>query len=311
MIIHIYRYCVDMGSLLQTLSLRVAARFQASRPNPLDKEGAPMAFRVVARYKEKKQVRSEDGKSTSTIYIYSDRAIAERNKNKAKRLEKLSKSIKDLRAKVKRDIKSEDPETCLTALVIGLIDETHERVGSKESSEGVLNNKGEAHYGVTQWLKKHVSFKPNGAFIKYVGKSSVKQEKWVTDPVIRKALRDAYEAADTNDSCLFEWEGGKVTAEKVNSYLSQFNGITAKDLRGLAANVLVQKALNKTRHEAGKLPTDPDGRKKQLKKEFKEALIQVAEELGHEFSTLRSQYLVPSLESEYLKDGTVIEKLNV
>ena len=287
---------LSMGvSQMNILTLRVAARYQIIQ-------------KVAARYKEKKQVRPEDGKSTNTIYLYSDRQIAHRNREKAKRLEKLSRSIKDLRAKVKKDLRSDDPETCLTALVVGLIDETYERVGSKESSEGALNNKGEAHYGVTQWLKKHVSFKPNGAFIKYIGKSGVRQEKRVSDPVIRKALRDAYEAAKGNDSCLFEWEGGKVTAESVNSYLSQFNDITAKDIRGLHCNNLMVDTLKRLRKDT--LPKDKKERKNKLKSEFNQALKEVSEQIGHEANTLKTHYLIPHMQEAFEKDGTIINKLD-
>ena len=277
---------------MNTLTLRVVARFERI---------------LTARYKEKKKVRSEDG-GTSTVYLYSDRAIAKRNKEKAERLEKLSKSIKDLRAKVKRDLKSEDPEKKLTALCIALIDHTYERVGNQESASGKSTQDGEKHFGVTGWKRHHVSFKPNEAVIRYIGKSGVKQVKHVTDASIRNALRDAYEANEDKDADLFTWDGGKITAEKVNSYLDQFN-ISSKDLRGWHANTEMQKALKEARNKSGKLSEDKKERTKQLKEEFKNALEITAKVVGHEPSTLRSMYLVPLLESKYMKDGTVIDKL--
>jgi hypothetical protein len=67
--------------------------------------------------------------------------------------------------------------------------------------------------------------------------------------------------------------------------------------------------LKAIRAKGGKLSEDKKKREKQLAGEFKEALEAAAECVGHEPSTLKSQYLVPGLEDSYLKDGTVIDKL--
>jgi DNA topoisomerase-1 len=272
-------------------TLRVAARFERI---------------IIARYKQKKQVRSEGGGKT-TVYLYSERQIQHRNREKAKRLEKLSKSIKDLQAKVKKDLKSDDPEKKLTSLVIALMNETSERVGNEESASGKSTQDGEKHYGVTGWKRKHISFKPNEAVIRYIGKSGVKQEKRVIDSAIRKALRDAYEADDDKDADLFAWDGGKITAEKVNNYLKSFD-ITAKDIRGFKCNSLMREALERLRKD--ELPKNKKERKNKLKSEFNQALKEVAEQIGHEVSTLKSDYLVPHMQEAFEEDGTIINKLD-
>lgn len=254
-----------------------------------------MAIRVAARYKQKKQ--TEKG---NTVYLYSERQVAHRNRKKAERLEKLKTSIKKLRSKIKRDLRSSDPEKLLNALTVGLIDHTYERVGNEASAKG-------GHFGVTGWRKKHVSFGSDGTFIKYVGKSGVKQKKKITDAGIKKALRDAYEACDDSGSCLFQWEGGKVTPEGVNEYLKEFD-ITTKDIRGLHANREMEDRLKKARSAGKALSTDKKARQKQLKTEFLKALDETSVAVGHEASTLRSQYLVPGLEETFLKDGTVAGK---
>lgn len=249
---------------------------------------------VVSKYKEKKKTDAGN-----TVYLYSERQIAQRNKEKAERIEAFRKNVEKLRKKVKSDLKSEDPDTKLTALAIALIDHTYERVGNDESADA-------GHYGVTGWTKKHVSFGRGGATIKYVGKAGVSHEKKVTDKTIVSALRDAYEAVEGDEDCIFQYDGGCVDAKKVNSYLKDFD-VTAKDLRGFHANREMQEQLKKVRK--GELPSDKKAREKQLKSEFKKALEAVAKAVGHEASTLKSQYLVPGLEEAYLKDGTVIEKM--
>jgi DNA topoisomerase IB len=261
------------------------------------KTASVFASRVAARYKQK--IKTDEG---NTVYTYSERQVANRNKKKAERIEKLRKSIGKLRAKVKKDLHAQDPEKTLLALAVALMDETYERVGNEESAK-------DGHVGVTGWCRKHVSFGPKSAVIRYVGKSGVKHEKRITDPAIRTALRDAYDAHEDDDDEILSWDGGRVTAQKVNDYLAKFD-ITAKDIRGFHANALMQDALRKARKDGGKLPKDPKKAKEKLKAEFKSALEEAAEAVGHEPSTLKSQYLVPGLEETYLKDGTVIDKLS-
>lgn len=246
-----------------------------------------LTLRVAARYQQKKQ--TEKG---NTVYLYSERQIADRNRKKAERIEKLRGAIKKLRSKVKSDLKSSDPATARKALAVGLIDHTYERVGNPESAK-------EGHYGVTGWTKAHV----NGDTVSYVGKSGVKQKKKITDSALKAALKSAVK--DCDGDCIFSWDGGSVGASDVNEYLSEFN-ITAKDLRGFHANREMQERLTKAR--SGALPTDKKERETKLKEEFKQALGEVAEAVGHEASTLKSQYLVPGLEEAYLKDGTVMDK---
>lgn len=256
--------------------------------------------KLAAKYKRKKKIPGSD----TVVYEYSERQLARRNNQKASRLEKLRNRISGLRAQVKSDLRSDDPDKALTALAVALIDHTFERVGNETSAAGDSNEKGERHFGVTTWQKNHVSFGRNKATIKYVGKSGVKQLKEVTDKTILTALRNAYEACE--DNTLFCYGSGKVDSKKVNEYLSKF-GITAKDLRGFHANSEMLKKLKEVRTED--LPEDVKERKSQLKEEFRKALEETAELVGHEASTLRSQYLVPGLEEAYLKDGTILSKL--
>lgn len=258
-------------------------------------------MQVVAKYKAKKKVKNKDGEE-STVYVYSERQIANRNAEKAKKVEKLKTSIGKLRSKVKKDLRSDDPEKKLTALAVALIDHTYERVGNDESAEE------RGHFGVTGWQKGHVSFGRGGATISYTGKSGVKHKKKVSDDSIKKALRDAYEAVEGDESNLFEWDGGRITAEKVNAYLEPFD-ITAKDLRGFHANRVMAEHLRKARKKGGKLPDKKKDRTKVLKAEFKEALEETAEAVGHEAATLRNQYLVVGLEDQYVKDGSILEKV--
>lgn len=254
-------------------------------------------LRVSAKYQKKKEVPKADGKGTTTVYEYSEGQIELRNREKAKQVEKLRGSITKLRAQVSKDLKSKDEDTRLKALIVGLMDETYERVGNEESAE-------DGHYGVTGWKVKHLTFSGNKVTVKYVGKSGVSHEKVVSDPALVSALKAAKEGKGENDSLT-----GDISAEDVNEYLEPF-GITAKDMRGYHANAEMQSRLKDIRSKGGELPEDKKERGKLLKKEFEQALKETAKAVGHEPSTLKSQYLVPGLADKYLASGEVMKRLD-
>ena len=270
-----------------TSTLRVAGRYLEAR---------------AAKYQAKKKVPKADGTGETTIYVYSERQVQNRHREKAERLESLRGKISDIRKRYRRELAHEDPRTRLTALAVGLIDETYERVGNPQSKEN-------GHYGITTLTKDHVTFGPEGAILRYTGKSGVDHEKRVEDSKLVGALRAALKGKKAKDSVFCEGEDCVVSAKDVNAFLKEYD-VTAKDLRGLHANEEVRTRLKAIRKKGPSLPEDAKEREKLLKSEFKQALQEAAEAVGHEPATLRGQYLVPGLEEAYLKDGKVMSKLN-
>lgn len=255
------------------------------------------------KYQEKKEVPKSNGSGTTTVYQYGPRQVANRHKEKADRIETLRGRIGDLRRRVKSDLKSKDAERRLTALAIALIDVTYERVGNLESADN-------GHYGVTGWTMDHVTFSKNGKRVtfRYTGKSGVEHKKTVDDAAIISALKECCGGKEGSDPVLSDGDV-QVTSRMVNDYLRDFD-ITAKDLRGFHANREVQERLRVIRREGPELPRARKERDAILKEEFAEALEGAAEAVGHEPATLRKQYLVPWLEGTYIKDGTVIDRLD-
>lgn len=268
----------------------------------LDQVAKTGSARQAAKYQDKKTVKTKDG-DEAVVYEYSERQVQNRNREKAERVEKLRGNLHKLQSQVAKDLKSKDDHTRLCALAVGLMNDTYERVGNEESAK-------DGHVGVTGWTPEHVKFGDGKATFSYVGKSGVKQEKVTKDADLIRVLKEAVKDKKKGDT-LFTYEGGKVDAAAVNEYLDKLDlGITAKDIRGLHANREMQERLKDVRSKGGKLPEDKKEREKKLKDEFKEALGGAAEAVGHEPSTLKSQYLVPGLEDAYLKDGTVLDKLH-
>lgn len=235
-------------------------------------------------YVEKK--KEESGNIT---YIYDEKHVKARNKKKAERLKKLSKSLNKVRSQVKKDLTNEDERTRLAAIAVALIDETFERVGNRYSAADMK------HYGATTWLVKHVKFSGSTATIKYVGKAGVKQKKVVKTPKVVSALKKLCQGKKPSD-LVFETEDFTLTDNNVNQYLRPFD-ITAKDIRGLHANVEVAKQLKKMKKGKDE---------KERKAAFKEAVENAAEIVGHKASTLKNQYLVPGFEEKYIASGAIV-----
>jgi predicted secreted protein len=268
----------------------------------LVEQGVASSGRVAAKYKDKKKIKTEDGEET-TVYEYSEGQVDHRHREKAKKLEGLRQSIDELRKKVKKDLGSDDPDVRLTALAVAVIDETCERPGNDESAEE------RGHFGVTTLQKRHVSFSGGKAVLKYTGKSGVDHEKTVEDSKAVAELKKALKGKKGDDLVFCDGDDCTIRAKDVNAYLEPFD-VTAKDIRGMRANEEMKTRLKKLRADGPELPKDRKEKDEILKKEFDQALKETAEVVGHEEATLKGEYLVPKLESSYMHDGTVIDKLH-
>jgi DNA topoisomerase-1 len=270
--------------------------YTVSLGGKLAKKDAHMLHQAErSKYKSK-----EEDAEGNVHYEYGPRQIAERHKEKAKQVEKLHKSLGDLRKDVLAKFKSEDTKVKTVALAVALIDATYERVGNAESAKN-------GHFGVTGWQARHLKFKGDTAILTYVGKSGVKHEKTIDDKRITTMLKEVAKGKSGEDFLLVHGDEDSVlTSADVNEYLSKFD-VTAKDLRGYHANMEMRERLEQQRKKGPVLPAGRKEKDKVLKKEFDQALKETAEAVGHEAATLRSQYLVPGLEDSYLHDGTVMQ----
>ncbi len=82
----------------------------------------------------------------------------------------------------------------------------------------------------------------------------------------------------------------------MNRYLKDFD-ITAKDVRGYSAN---RWLIDKLR--SGDIPDN----EKDRKKEFLRLAGVIAKRIGHSRNMLRSSYLLPHLEPQYIEHGKII-----
>lgn len=212
-----------------------------------------------------------------------------RQRKKTTALKNLAVDIHRLRARVRRDLDGENEKTRLTALIVAVMDKTGERVGNEASAEN-------GHVGVTGLKKEHVGIDKEIVTLKYIGKSGVDQSKQFTDSKIASALADVLEGKTASDYVFQTEDGFKIKADRVNRYLRDFS-VTAKDIRGFAANRFMLESLRKA------VKSDDE---KERKHKFMDILESVASRVGHTKFTLRKHYLLPKIEEEYVKHGQII-----
>lgn len=202
----------------------------------------------------------------------------------ARRLSKIKSSLEQMRSKMKRDLRSDDPNRFLTALAVAMLDETgHDAVDAK---------------------KKHIRFDEEEDSVS--SSVMVKLQKGrgsrVANPMIVQALRNAYETIDDDNDDLFRHDVGQVTAASVTDYLTAFD-LNAEKIRGYNANDRLQSALTEMRAKGSELPKHGRSKQKVLRTEFQQALSTTASAIGLDSEVFRSKYLMPGLEASYLKDG--------
>jgi hypothetical protein len=109
-------------------------------------------------------------------------------------------------------------------------------------------------------------------------------------------IRDLIKRAKSPNSPLFTTtDGFEIKADKVNRYLRRFDA-KSKDIRGFNANRMMAAELK----SRGKIKEEKD-----RKKVFNEALRKVSAKIGHGPATLRKQYLLPEIEEQFYKHGSI------
>lgn len=206
----------------------------------------------------------------------------------AKKLADLDQRARKLRAKVKRDLRSSDPDQFMTALAVAMLEEVgHEVLEAK---------------------KRHIRLsdgEENPTSVMF--KMTKGKARKIASPFLIQALMSAYQTVDADEDALFTHDLGRVTAAHVTNYLDKF-GLTSQDLRGMKADSLLRESLVAARAAGPKLPRLRKARQKILRAEFEQALKEASEYVNLDAKVIRSEYIHPGLEAAYLHKGLVREK---
>lgn len=214
-----------------------------------------------------------------------EKDIKKRWDSKRESIYNLRNNIDRLKRKVRQDLVSCNEKDRLTALVIRIMMITSERVGNELSA----NN---GHFGVSQFKPKHIKVISNRVILNYTGKSGVKHEKSFTDETTSIMISELLKRS--NDFIFTTKDGFRIKGDRINRYLKKF-GAKSKDIRGFNANRMMLMELNRI----GKIEEN------QRVKIFNQALRKIAEKVGHGVPTLRNQYLLPEIEEQFYRHGSI------
>lgn len=215
-----------------------------------------------------------------------EQELKERWASKREAIYNLRDNLERLKRRVKVDLSSPDEKERLTALIIRTMLNTSERVGNEESATN-------GHFGITQFKKNHVKVLGSQVRLNYVGKSGVEHDKTFSCSTTAELLK---KLRIRNNEFIFTTEDGfRIRPDRVNRYLKKFD-VKSKDIRGFNANRMMVMELNRI----GKV-SEPNDRPKI----FNQALRKIAERIGHGAPTLRKHYLLPEIEENFYKTGSV------
>jgi len=214
-----------------------------------------------------------------------EKEIKQRWDSKRESIYSLQSNIDRLKRHIKQDLISPNEKDQLTALVVRIMLYTSERVGNENSASN-------GHFGVTQFKNKHIKVVGNRVILDYVGKSGVEQEKSFVDESCSTMIKDLL--SRRNQFIFTTNEGFVIKPDRVNRYLSNFNA-KSKDIRGFNANRLMVMELNRI----GKTE------EKQRAKVFNSSLRKISAKVGHTPATLRTHYLLPEIEENFYKHGSI------
>ena len=220
---------------------------------------------------DKPAYQEKEKTDSGFVWRYSPEHIKKRWQEKKSKLSRLEKNIEKLRKQYEKDLTADDLRVRAESSIVAIIDDTAARIGNEDSVKEYNT------YGVSTLKVKHLAIKGNKAIFKFVGKDQVNQNIETSNSKTIKVLKELIKGKKGNDF-IFEIDGVKIWDRAVNRYLSKFN-ISAKDLRGFQANRLMKDILKK--------------------KDWKDALEEVADIVGHEPATLKNQYLDPDLVEKY------------
>lgn len=207
-------------------------------------------------------------------------------------------ALPKIRQQVEQDLKKPGlSREKVLALVIRLLETTFIRIGNPEYAR---NNKS---FGLTTLRDRHVDVSGSEVKFHFRGKSGKDHTITLQDRRLAAIIR---RCKDIPGQDLFQYidESGThhpISSTDVNAYLHEIAGqeFNAKDFRTWGGTVLGVKALQ----ELG-----PAESQKQAKKNVKEAIKIVAEQLGNTPAVCWKYYLHPAIIESY-SDGSLFEAL--
>ena len=232
-------------------------------------------------------------------YIYSEDAVAARERRKWDRVLMYARGLPKLREVTNAHLKREslDREKVL-ATVVRLISRAYFRIGSERYA---VENK---TFGIATLKKSHLEIRGNDLVFTYVGKRKKDHRRVVADTPLVEIISQLMELSGSRLFRYRDEEGGvrDVTARAVNGYIKDIlhERYTSKDLRTFGGTVRAATIL---------ADIGPAASEREAHKNTVLTARLVASELGNTPSIARSAYIHPAVFEQYEAEGRTIEPM--
>jgi DNA topoisomerase-1 len=221
-------------------------------------------------------------------YRYHARWRSHRDSQKFDHILTFGRALPRIRRRVAQDLrKSGLPRERVLAIIVRLLDKTLIRVGNEEYARA--NNS----FGLTTLRNRHVSVNGNTLQLAFRGKSGIFHRVEVNDPKLARLVR---RCADIPGQELFQYidaagQRHRIDSNDVNGYLREISGddFTAKDFRTWYATIEALALLRKL----------PVGNQREVKRQLKKVIADVAARLRNTPTICRKCYIHPEVVLAY------------
>jgi DNA topoisomerase I len=232
-------------------------------------------------------------------YIYSDAAVAARDRRKWDRVLDYARVLPRLREVTNRHLRRQQLDRRkVMATVVRLMSRAYFRVGSERYA---VENR---TFGIATLKKSHLEVRGNDLIFTYVGKRKKDHRRVVADTPLVEIMLELLELPGPR---LFRYRSADgtvrdVTARAVNEYMREIvpDRCTSKDLRTFGATVRAATIL---------ADIGPARSKREARRNTVLTARLVASELGNTPTIARNAYIHPAVLDEYEARGRTIEPL--
>jgi DNA topoisomerase I len=232
-------------------------------------------------------------------YIYSEAAVAARDRRKWDRVLDYARILPKLREVTNRHLQRQELDReKVMATVVRLMSRAYFRVGSERYA---VENR---TFGIATLKKSHLEVRGNDLIFTYVGKRKKDHRRVVADTPLVEVIRDLLELPGPR---LFRYVAADgtvrdVTARAVNEYMQEIvpDRCTSKDLRTFGGTVRAATIL---------ADIGPASSRREARRNTVLTARLVASELGNTPAIARKAYIHPAVMEEYEAHGRTIEPL--
>ena len=230
-------------------------------------------------------------------YLYHDRHVRIREKQKLIRLVKFAQRLPDLRKTVARHLRLPGlPRERVMAAILRILSSSFIRPGSQVYA----NENGS--YGIATLRPRHVKVKGDLIIFDFQGKSGVQQHREFRDRQVARIVRQLLSHPSREVFAYQNGEGRLVDVKRrhINEYIKEVMGghFTAKDFRTWAGTLICACALARAAAEM-------DNHRRESKRKLVAAIKETAEALGNTPAVCRDSYICPLVTTGFARKKVI------